>query len=106
MLVRELKELLVSSEGQGIPVSIVLARFHQHFGRLLNVDDYGVHRIEELIEGLPSLQVRNNLTLQPCHTTPIAYCVSLVTMIMTMIIMIMAMIIMAMIIFGKCLDCL
>lgn len=56
-LVKELKELLSSCEGQRVPVATVLALYYQHFGRLLKIGDYGARRLEDLIDGLPSLQV-------------------------------------------------
>lgn len=43
-LVKELKELLSSAEGQRIPLATVLARYYQHFGRLLKIGDYGADR--------------------------------------------------------------
>lgn len=56
-LVKELKELLSSCEGQRLPVATVLARYYQHFGRLLKIGDYGARRLEDLVDGLPSLKV-------------------------------------------------
>ena len=56
-LVKELKELLSSVEGQKLPLATILARYFQHFGRLLKIGDYGARRLEDLIQGLPSLQV-------------------------------------------------
>jgi len=56
-LVKELKELLSSCEGQRVPVATVLARYYQHFGRLLKIGDFGARRLEDLVDGLPSLQV-------------------------------------------------
>lgn len=57
ILAKELKELLSSIEGHRLPVATVLPRYHQHFGRLLKISDYGARCIEELVEDLPSLQV-------------------------------------------------
>lgn len=57
ILVKELKELLSSCEGQRVPVATVLARYYQHFGRLLQIGDYGAQCLEDLIDDLPSLQV-------------------------------------------------
>ena len=57
-LAKELKELLSSIEGHRLPVASVLARYYQHFDRLLKISDYGARCIEELVEDLPSLQVR------------------------------------------------
>ena len=57
-LAKELKELLSSIEGHRLPVATVLARYYQHFGRLLKISDYGARCIEELVDDLPSLQVR------------------------------------------------
>ena len=57
-LVKELKELLSSAEGQRIPVATVLAQYYQHFGRLLKFGDYGAGRFEDLVADLPSMQVR------------------------------------------------
>ena len=54
---KELKELLSSCEGQRVPVATVLARYYQHFGRLLKIGDHGARRLEDLVDGLPSLQV-------------------------------------------------
>ena len=56
-LVKDLKALLSSVEGQRLPVATVLARYYQHFGRLLKIGDYGARCLEDLVEGLPSLQV-------------------------------------------------
>ena len=56
-LVKELKELLSSAEGQRIPLASVLAQYFQHFGRLLKIGDYGARRLEDLVEGLSSVQV-------------------------------------------------
>lgn len=56
-LVKELKELLSSCENQRLPVATVLARYYQHFGRLLKIGDYGALRLEDLVESSPSLQV-------------------------------------------------
>ncbi|XP_022794519.1 meiosis regulator and mRNA stability factor 1-like [Stylophora pistillata] len=56
-LVKELKELLSSCENQRLPVATVLARYYQHFGRLLKIGDHGAQRLEDLVESLPSLQI-------------------------------------------------
>ncbi|KAJ7340352.1 hypothetical protein OS493_003095 [Desmophyllum pertusum] len=50
ILVKELKELLCSCEGQRLPMATVLARYYQHFGRLLKIGDYGARRLEDLVE--------------------------------------------------------
>jgi len=61
-LVKELKELLSSCEGQRVPVATVLARYYQHFGRLLKIGDYGARRLEDLIDGLPSGSLQVSVT--------------------------------------------
>ena len=74
-LVKELKELLSSCEGQRVPVATVLARYYQHFGRLLKIGDYGARRLEDLVDGLPSLQVGVTwLALRAGRMNQILYC--------------------------------
>ena len=58
-LSRELRDLLNTCEDQQLSLGMVMSRYQQHYGHHMKLGECGARSIEDVLQGLPGLQVRD-----------------------------------------------